>query len=32
MARVTSGHSMFDYASDRFTFKTGYSSLDGTEP
>ena len=32
MARVTSGHSVFDQASDRFTVKTGYSPVDGTKP
>lgn len=32
MARVTSGHSVFDQASDRFTAPTGYSPEDGTKP
>ena len=32
MARVTSGHFVFDQASDRFTVKTGYSPVDGTKP
>jgi len=32
MARVTSGHSVFDQASDRFMAKTGYSPVDGTKP
>jgi hypothetical protein len=31
MAGVASGHSVFDQASDRFTVKTGYSRVDGTE-
>lgn len=32
MARVTSGHSAFDQAGDRFTSKTGYSQIAGTQP
>ena len=32
MANVTSGHSVFDQASDRFTDKTVYSPVDGTKP
>jgi len=32
MARVTSGHSVIDRASDRFTDKTGCSPVDGTKP
>lgn len=32
MARVTSGHSVLDQASDRVIVKTGYSSVDGTKP
>lgn len=32
MARVTSGHSVFDQARDRFIVKTGCSPVDGTKP
>lgn len=32
MAKVTSGHSVFDQASDCFTIKAGYSPVDGTKP
>lgn len=32
MVRVTSGHSVFDQASDRYIFKTGYSPVGGAKP
>ena len=31
IARVTSGHSVFEQANDRFTYKTGYLPVDGTK-
>ena len=32
IARVTSGHSVFEQANDRFTYKTGYLPVDGSKP